>query len=66
MLTLVAFSQLAIVPEMFATQESFHGSFNAVAKDDPRRVRYDALHAESSRTYGAVLILGLVAIALSQ
>ena len=66
MLALVAFSQQAIVPEMIATQESFHGSFNSVAKEDPRRVRYDALHAESSRVYGAVLILGLVAIALSQ
>jgi hypothetical protein len=66
MVALVAFSQRAIVPEMIATQQSFHGSFNSVAKDDPRRVRYDALHAESSRTYGVVLILGLAAIALSQ
>jgi hypothetical protein len=64
MVGLVAFSQNAIVPRMLDTQTSFHASFNTIPKDDPRRIRYDALHAESSRVYGAVLILGLCALAL--
>ena len=66
MLVLVTYSQHAIVPAMVSTQASFHGSFASVPKSDPRRVRYDALHSESSRVYGAVLLLGLLAIALSR
>lgn len=64
MLALIAFSQRAVVPAMLATQAGFGAPFNSVARDDPRRVRYDALHAESSRLYGAVLVLGLLTIAL--
>lgn len=64
MLGLTAFSQNTIVPAMVQTQSSFHTPFNAIAKDDPRRVRYDALHRESSDVYGAVLILGFSALAL--
>jgi len=64
MLGLTAFSQNAIVPAMVRVQASFHAPFNAVAKDDPRRARYDALHRESSEVYGAVLILGFGALAL--
>lgn len=61
MLALVAFSQNAIVPAMARTQ----ASFGAVPRTDPRRIRYDALHAESSRVYGAVLLLGFGALALA-
>jgi hypothetical protein len=64
MLGLTAFSQNAIVPAMVQTQSSFHAPFNSISKDDPRRVRYDALHRESSEVYGAVLILGFGALAL--
>lgn len=64
MLGLVTYSQRAIVPEMIAVEASFHAPFNSIARSDPRRIRYDALHAKSSRVYGAVLILGLCAIAL--
>jgi hypothetical protein len=64
MLGLTAFSENAIVPAMVQTQSSFHASFNAVSRDDPRRVRYDALHRKSSEVYGVVLILGLGALAL--
>jgi hypothetical protein len=63
MLALVAFSQRAVVPAMLATQARFGAPFSAIPRNDPRRVRYDALHAESSRIYGAVLVLGLGAIA---
>lgn len=64
MLGLTAFSQHAIVPAMVQVQSSFHAPFNSIAKDDPRRVRYDGLHRESSQVYGAVLILGFSALAL--
>ncbi|MGH7660991.1 MAG: DUF4149 domain-containing protein [Vulcanimicrobiaceae bacterium] len=64
MLGLTAFSENAIVPAMVQTQSSFHAPFNAIAKNDPRRVRYDALHQKSSEVYGAVLLLGFIALAL--
>lgn len=64
MLGLTAFSQNAIVPAMVQTQSSFHAPFNSISKGDPRRVRYDTLHRESSELYGAVLILGFGALAL--
>lgn len=65
MLLLVTYSERAITPAMAQTQASFHAPFNAIAKDDPRRVAYDRLHAQSSRVYGAVLLLGLISIALA-
>lgn len=64
MLALTAFSQQAIVPAMVQVQSSFHAPFNTISNDDPRRVRYDALHRESSQVYGAVLLLGFGALAL--
>jgi hypothetical protein len=65
MLGLVTFSQAKITPAMEQVQASFHAPFNSIPKDDPRRVRYDRLHAQSSRVYGTVLLLGLIAIAFS-
>jgi len=64
MLALIAYSQRAVVPSMIATQASFGAPFNTIDKSDPRRIRYDALHAESSRLFGAVLLLGLIGIGL--
>jgi hypothetical protein len=63
MLGLMTFEQRTIVPAMTEDQSSFHAPFNAVPVTNPRRIRYDALHAESSRVYGAVLVLGLAALA---
>jgi hypothetical protein len=65
MLALVTYAQQAIAPAMLQTQASFNVPFNAVAKTDPRRVRYDQLHTVSSRLYAIVLVLGFTAIALS-
>jgi hypothetical protein len=65
MLALVTYAQQAIAPAMMQTQASFGASFDTIPKSDPRRIRYDELHAESSRLYGVVLVLGFVAIALS-
>lgn len=62
-LALTTYDQRAIVPAMTQTQAAFHQPFNAVPKTDPLRVRYDALHAQSSRVYGAALIFGIVALA---
>lgn len=64
MLGLTAFSEHAIVPAMVQAQSSFHAPFNAIPKSDPRRIRYDALHRQSSEVYGAVLVLGFCALAL--
>lgn len=65
MLGLAAFSQAQITPAMAQAQASFHAPFDSIPKGDPRRVRYDRLHARSSRVYGGVLIVGLIALALS-
>ena len=64
MLALTTFSQRTIVPAMVQVQSSFRAPFNTISRDDPRRVRYDALHQESSQVYGAVLLLGFSALAL--
>jgi hypothetical protein len=49
---------------MAEAQRAFGGSFAAVLPSDPRRLRYDDLHRISSACYGAVLLLGFVALAL--
>jgi hypothetical protein len=64
-LALGAYDAYAVVPRMETTLRSFHGPFVKVPKSDPRRIAYDDLHAESSRVYGAALLLGLAAIAIS-
>jgi hypothetical protein len=55
----------AVVPAMQSTMQQFGGSFTNVAKDDPRRQAYDALHRQSTIVYGAVVLFGFAAIALS-
>ncbi len=62
---LSAYDANAVVPQMTAVAASFHAPLESVAKVDPRRQRYDALHAESSQLYAVALLCGLLALALT-
>lgn len=59
MLALTCISQFGIIPRMDALRASV-GEIDAVARDNPIRMQFDALHIWSTRVEGTVLILGLV------
>jgi hypothetical protein len=60
----IAYHQSAIVPRMDAARRAL-GSFNDTPDDDPRRVAYRAMHAESTRVFGAALLLGAMQLVLA-
>jgi uncharacterized membrane protein len=64
MLALTLISQFGIIPRMDVLRASL-GDVNAAAVDNPERIRFDALHAWSTRVEGAVLLLGLVVVFLT-
>ncbi|HEY0797770.1 MAG TPA: DUF4149 domain-containing protein [Candidatus Baltobacteraceae bacterium] len=51
-----------VMHEMEATLHTFNGSIAQTPKTDPRRTRYDAEHQWSTRVYGTVVLLGLIAL----
>ena len=59
MLALTCISQFGIIPRMDTLRASV-GEIDAVARDNPVRMQFDALHVWSTRVESAVLILGLV------
>jgi len=65
MLALTLFSQFWIIPRM-DTLRAQVGDFAAVPLTDPARVQFDALHVWSTRVESAVLLLGLVAIFITE
>jgi uncharacterized membrane protein len=64
MLGLTLLSQFWIIPRVDTLRASV-GDFATVARDNPTRVQFDALHVWSTRVEGAVLLLGLVAVYLT-
>jgi uncharacterized membrane protein len=64
MLGLTCWSQFSIMPRMDALRAQF-GDFGAVALTDPLRMKFDALHAWSTRVESFVLLIGLVVIYLA-
>ena len=64
MLALTLFSQFWIIPRM-DTLRTQVGDFASVPVDSPVRIRFDALHAWSTRVESAVLLLGLVVVYLT-
>jgi uncharacterized membrane protein len=64
MLALTLISQFWIIPRMDTLRASV-GDFASVARDNPARVQFDALHVWSTRVEGGVLLLGLVAVYLT-
>ena len=57
-LTLLVYHERAIVPAMTQAQAAL-GSFNAASKDDPKRIEYGRMHKQSTRVFGAALLLGV-------
>ena len=64
MLVLTLISQFGIIPRMDVLRASL-GEVKSVPIDNPERVKFDALHAWSTRVEGAVLLLGLAVVYLT-
>ncbi len=60
-----AYENAKIVPNMEATARAIPGALDSVPKSDPRRMRYDAEHAKSTRVYGLAFLCVLGAVALA-
>ncbi len=65
MLAITCVSQFVILPRMEVDRAAANGAIDSVAPDAPPRVDFDRLHHLSERLEGAVLLCGLVALALA-
>ena len=64
MLAFTAISQFHIIPRMESLRVT-SGEISALPSSDRLRVQFDSLHTWSTRTEGAVLVLGLVVLYLT-
>ena len=64
MLALTSYSQFGIIPAMERDRTAAGGIIDAVPPDNPARVHFNALHNRSTQVEGAVLLLGIVTVAL--
>ncbi len=65
MLALTLYSQRSVIPRMESDRLSLGGDVTAASKDNPERHDFDRLHSLSVNLEGAVLLCGLVLIALA-
>ena len=65
MLMLTAYSQMAVIPRMETDRLTLGGDVTKAATDAPARKDFDRLHALSVDLEGAVLVGGLVVLALA-
>jgi hypothetical protein len=69
MLALTGYSQLSIIPHMERDRTSLQQEFNTevdlTPKDAPAHADFDRLHQQSTHVEGAVLLAGLVGLALA-
>ncbi len=65
MLLLTLYSQLGVIPRMEKDRLSLGGDVSVAAADNPARLDFERLHQRSVSLEGAVLIGGLVLIALA-
>ena len=65
MFALTLISHFGIIPRMDTLRASLGEEIRSVPIDNPARIRFDALHAWSTRVEGAVLLLGLVVVYLT-
>jgi|SRR5579863_600979 len=59
MIGLTLVSQFGIIPRMDALRAALPEDIESVASDNPARAKFDALHKDSTRIEGVVLLLGL-------
>jgi hypothetical protein len=64
MLALTLISQFGIIPRMDTLRASI-GEIDSVPPDNPARMRFDTLHAWSTRVESGVFLLGLVVVYLT-
>ena len=64
MLALTSYSQFGIIPAMERDRAAAGGIIDAVPPDNPARVHFNSLHNRSTNVEGAVLILGIITVAL--
>jgi hypothetical protein len=65
MLALTLYSQMSVIPRMESDRLSLGGDVTAVSKDNLARRDFDRLHSRSVNLEGAVLLCGLVLLALA-
>ena len=64
MLTLTAYSQFSIIPQMERDRTAAGGIIGKAPLDDPARRDFERLHALSTKVEGAVLLFGIAVVAL--
>jgi hypothetical protein len=64
MVLLTAYSQYGIIPAMERDRAAAGGVIDAVAKDNPARVDFDALHKRSVNVEGAVMLVGMAVVVM--
>ena len=64
-ISLIAYHQDVIVPEMTELQHAMGGSFKSVPEEDPKRVAYREVHQESTSIFGGALLAGVAQIGLA-
>jgi hypothetical protein len=65
MLGFSAYETAVIIPAMNARLVALGAPLSSLAKDDPRRVAYDAEHRFSSTIYGVVLLCGIAVVGIA-
>jgi hypothetical protein len=63
MLAVAAYSGVLVSGELAQIQAGVQGPVSRLAENDPRRVRFDALHWRSTALMTANMVLGLVSLA---
>jgi len=64
MIALTVYSQFAIIPAMERDRIAAGGAIDAAAEANPSRIDFNKLHNRSEHVEGAILLLGLAAVAL--
>lgn len=62
MLAATLYSGFPVSREIAQLQSAVHGPMNRLPEQDPRRIRFDALHKTSTRLMTASVVLGLVSL----
>ena len=65
MISLTAYSQFSVIPSMERDRLALGGEVNAAPAQAPARTHFERLHKLSERLEGAVLIEGLILLALA-
>jgi putative copper export protein len=65
MLSLTAYSQFSVIPRMETDRQSLGGDVDKAPLSDPARTHFERLHGLSVELEGAVLVEGLILLAMA-